>query len=117
MESLLALLPFLVLLMLGYLVFKPRLEKADYCYHCHRSVAVKRHIGTASMFASLFTLGVWYVLVIPFYKKRCFICGSDNVGQGRAIMIQERKLEQIRQQEKALDELVRQRKNRGQYTF
>ena len=82
----------------------------NYCFDCKRPAMVKRRIGLVSVLATILTLGLWYVLVVPFYKKRCFICGGDNVGQGDSVMMEERKLKEARKQEEALDELVRQRR-------
>ena len=83
----------------------------NYCFDCKRPAVVRRRIGVISVLASILTFGLWYVLVIPFYKKRCFICGGDNVGQGDVVMMEERKLKEARKQEEALDELVRQRRS------
>lgn len=101
----------LLVLFIVWILNRKKTPKENYCFDCQRPIVkAKRYIGVGSIFASLFTLGIWYVLVIPFYKKRCFICGSDNVGQGRAVMMQKQKLKQTRQHEQALDELVRQRR-------
>ena len=89
---------------------RKKIPKDNYCFDCQRPAMVKRRIGVVSVLASILTLCLWYLLVIPFYKKRCFICGGDNVGQGDSVMMEERKLKEARQQEEALDELVRQRR-------
>lgn len=108
-QGLLSLILFVLLFV--WLLNRKKPPKDNYCFDCQLPIVrVKRHIGIGSIFVSLFTLGIWYVLVIPFYKKRCFICGSDNIGKGRVAMMEKRKLEQARQQEEALDELVRQRR-------
>ena len=104
---------FLIILVLIFVWVFNRKEapKYNYCLDCQRPAKVRRRVGVGSILTSVFTLGIWYVVVIPFYKKRCFICGGSNVSQGEAIMMEERKLKEIRLQEEALDDLVRQRRN------
>ena len=45
----------------------------EYCALCKRYVETKRKIGVGSLILILFTIG-WWILVLPFYKKRCPIC-------------------------------------------
>lgn len=48
-----------------------------YCNNCEQNVAAKRKIGVGSLILCIITGGLW-LLVIPFYTKRCHICGDDN---------------------------------------
>ena len=48
------------------------------CMHCDKKVEAKRHIGIGTIILLVLTGGLW-LLVIPFYKKRCPIC-RINVG-------------------------------------
>ena len=43
------------------------------CVHCDKQIDAKRNIGIGSLILVLVTAGLW-ILVIPFYKKRCPIC-------------------------------------------
>ena len=49
--------------------------KFYYCPHCGRETGHKRALGWGTFFAVLLTGGLW-LLAIPFYPKRCIICGS-----------------------------------------
>jgi hypothetical protein len=51
-----------------------------YCSNCGKKTGHKRTIGWGTQFASRFTFGV-STLAIPFYPKRCIICGSKDIGQ------------------------------------
>jgi hypothetical protein len=51
-----------------------------YCSNCGKDTGHKRAIGWGTFFASKFTLGV-STLAIPFYPKRCIICGNNDSGQ------------------------------------
>lgn len=104
---------FLIVLVLVFVwVFnRKKTPNHNYCFDCQRPTKVKRRIGVGSILTLVFTLGIWYAVVIPFYKKRCFICGGSNVGQGEGVMMEERRLKEAQLQEEALDELVRQRRN------
>ena len=99
-----------LILVFVWIFTRKKPHRDDYCFDCKRPAIVKRHIGVVSVLASILTFGLWYVLVVPFYKKRCFICGGHNVGQGESVMKEERKFKEARRQEEALDELVRQRR-------
>ncbi|MDJ0958859.1 MAG: hypothetical protein QNI91_18470 [Arenicellales bacterium] len=99
-----------LILVLVWIFNRKKTSKDNYCFDCKRPVIVKRRIGFFSVLASILTLGLWCVFVIPFYKGRCFICGGDNVGEGDSVMMEERRLKEVRKQEEALDELVRQRR-------
>lgn len=50
-----------------------------YCMLCKRNVQPKRKIGAGSVIAVLLT-GFMWLLVIPFYKKRCPVCHGDALG-------------------------------------
>ncbi len=49
-----------------------------YCTICKKEVEEKRHIGIGTILLCLITYGIW-LLVIPFYKKKCPICKTDNL--------------------------------------
>ncbi|WP_392564279.1 SHOCT domain-containing protein [Orbus wheelerorum] len=49
-----------------------------YCSLCDRNVEGKRKVGVGSLIAILFTGFVW-LLVIPFYSKRCPMCGNASL--------------------------------------
>lgn len=49
-----------------------------WCDLCRRNVEPKRKIGAGSLIAVLVTFG-WWILAIPFYKKRCPICGGTHL--------------------------------------
>ncbi len=51
--------------------------KFYYCPHCGRETGHKRALGWGTFFAVLLTGGLW-LLAIPFYPKRCIICGSKE---------------------------------------
>jgi hypothetical protein len=51
---------------------------AMYCRLCRRPVEARRHIGLGTVILAVCTGGLWLV-AIPFYSKRCFICGSASV--------------------------------------
>ena len=51
--------------------------KFYYCPHCGRETGHKRALGWGTFFAVLLTGGLWF-LAIPFYPKRCIICGSKE---------------------------------------
>ena len=50
-----------------------------YCSNCGRNTGHKRAIGWGTFFAVLITGGFWF-LAIPFYPKRCIMCGGTTVG-------------------------------------
>lgn len=49
-----------------------------YCLLCQRPVEAKRKIGVGTLIAVLATAG-WWILAIPFYKKRCTICAGSSL--------------------------------------
>lgn len=52
-----------------------------FCPNCNKLTGYKRVIGFGTFFAVLLTAGIW-LLVLPFYPKRCITCGltkSDSV--------------------------------------
>jgi predicted amidophosphoribosyltransferase len=46
------------------------------CPYCRRQTGFKRHLGWGTVFAVLLTGGFW-LIAIPFYPKRCILCGND----------------------------------------
>lgn len=51
--------------------------QSRYCQQCGRESGHKRALGWGTFFAVLLTFG-WWLLAIPFYPKRCVICGLHN---------------------------------------
>lgn len=49
-----------------------------YCNLCQRNVEPKRKIGVGTIILCLITSFFW-VLAIPFYQKRCPICGTSHL--------------------------------------
>lgn len=49
-----------------------------WCDLCRRNVEPKRKIGVGTLIAILFTGFIW-LLLIPFYKKRCPVCGGTHL--------------------------------------
>ena len=49
-----------------------------YCKLCDRPVEPKRQIGIGTLILVFITALVW-VIFIPFYSKRCPICGSTKL--------------------------------------
>ncbi|EQB7288427.1 SHOCT domain-containing protein [Morganella morganii] len=49
-----------------------------YCSVCEKNVDAKRKIGVGSLIAVIFTGFIW-LLVLPFYSKRCPICQNSNL--------------------------------------
>ena len=47
----------------------------SYCSNCKKNTGRKRALGWGTFFAALITGGLW-VLAIPFYPKRCIVCGN-----------------------------------------
>jgi hypothetical protein len=48
-----------------------------YCPKCKQETGFQRKLGFGTFFAVLITGGLW-LLALPFYPKRCVICGSDS---------------------------------------
>lgn len=49
-----------------------------FCTLCDRHVPSKRKIGIGTLILCFFTAFFW-VLVIPFYGKKCPICGNADL--------------------------------------
>ncbi len=47
----------------------------SYCPNCKKNTGHKRHLGWGTFFGGAFTLGA-SLFAIPFYPKRCIICGN-----------------------------------------
>jgi hypothetical protein len=52
--------------------------KIGYCAKCERETGFQRKFGFGTFFAVICTIG-WWLLALPFYPKRCNICGSDSM--------------------------------------
>lgn len=52
--------------------------KIAYCQSCKRDTGFKRALGWGTFFACVLTAGFW-LLIVPFYPKRCVICGMAMV--------------------------------------
>jgi hypothetical protein len=50
-----------------------------YCLNCKQNIEAKRNIGIGTLILVLCTLG-WWLLLIPFYTKRCPLCKGTNFG-------------------------------------
>ncbi|MEX0891783.1 MAG: hypothetical protein WEB88_06390 [Gemmatimonadota bacterium] len=55
---------------------------AMHCALCDRPVEARRRIGAGTVFFAVITAGV-SLLAVPFYRKRCPICGSTALSYGR----------------------------------
>lgn len=55
--------------------FKEGENLMAYCMNCKQTVQVKRKIGFGTVVLVLLT-GFFWLLAIPFYRKRCIICGE-----------------------------------------
>ncbi|MBD2816352.1 SHOCT domain-containing protein [Xenorhabdus sp. Flor] len=53
-----------------------------YCSVCEKNVDAKRKIGIGTLIAVLFTAFFW-ILLIPFYSKRCPICQNSHLGRAK----------------------------------
>ena len=51
--------------------------KVAYCPKCAKETGYQRKLGFGTFFAWVFTGGFW-LLALPFYPKRCNICGNDT---------------------------------------
>ena len=47
------------------------------CPSCRQPTWFKRAVGWGTFFAAVLTGGLW-LLAIPFYEKRCVICGTPQ---------------------------------------
>ena len=45
-----------------------------FCKNCGKHTGHKRRIGVGTLLVVLITFG-WSLLLIPFYSKRCVVCG------------------------------------------
>ncbi len=50
------------------------------CSNCNKETGHKRALGWGTCFAFLLTGGLW-LLAIPFYPKRCIVCGCEGDGR------------------------------------
>ena len=50
-----------------------------HCESCGRATGHKRALGWGTFFAVFVTLGFW-LLALPFYPKRCVVCGTQASG-------------------------------------
>ncbi len=49
----------------------------NYCPNCRKDTGRKRALGWGTFFAVILTSGFW-LLAIPFYPKRCIVCGHGD---------------------------------------
>lgn len=49
----------------------------SYCPSCEKETGHKRMLGWGTLLGCIFTFGLW-ILSIPFYPKRCIICGHTS---------------------------------------
>lgn len=54
--------------------------KDAYCNNCRKMTGHKRTLGWGTFFGGIFT-GGFSLLIIPFYPKRCIICGMELSGK------------------------------------
>lgn len=57
--------------------------RVTHCYVCNRPSGFARRLGWGTFFMVILTAGFW-LLVIPFYPKRCTTCGCTEGGAARA---------------------------------
>jgi len=55
------------------------MARTKYCVLCERKVQPRRRIGIGTLIIALLSLGL-ALLLIPFYKKRCPVCGGIAFG-------------------------------------
>ena len=48
------------------------------CANCGANRGFKRNIGVGTLIAIILTMG-WYIILIPFYPKRCIVCGGTEI--------------------------------------
>jgi hypothetical protein len=51
--------------------------RSQTCLTCGQVRSFRRTLGTRTLFAVVVTAGVW-LLAIPFYTRRCTICGAPG---------------------------------------
>jgi hypothetical protein len=51
--------------------------KTAYCPTCGKETGFQRKLGFGTFFAVILTGGFW-LLALPFYPKRCSVCGGDT---------------------------------------
>jgi len=51
--------------------------KMAYCAVCQAPRGFKRHLGVGTLLGLFFTGGL-LLFLLPFYPKRCIICGTDE---------------------------------------
>jgi len=51
--------------------------KVAYCPNCGQETGFQRKLGFGTFFAVILTGGLW-LLALPFYPKRCNICGNNS---------------------------------------
>lgn len=72
-----------------------------YCSVCEKNVDAKRKIGIGSLIAVIFTGFIW-LLVLPFYSKRCPICQNSNLSAPKSSA----ELKSIRQESAPLAQVI-----------
>lgn len=53
------------------------------CRNCQKLTGYKRALGFGTFFAVVITGGLW-LLAIPFYPKRCVVCGLGEYDAAKA---------------------------------
>lgn len=51
--------------------------KALFCSNCQKYTGFKRNWGFGTVVMIILTFG-WWILLLPFYPKRCTICGTKS---------------------------------------
>lgn len=51
-----------------------------YCHLCQRPVEARRHFGIGTLILLILTWAQW-LIVMPFYPKRCPICQSTALSK------------------------------------
>jgi len=69
-----------------------------YCNLCKRYVEPKRKIGVGTLILAFFTFGI-SLLFIPFYTKRCPICGGTALSN-KTVQTIENKANGVKQNNK-----------------
>lgn len=54
-----------------------------FCPNCKQNTCYQRHIGFGTILLIIITSGAW-ILAIPFYKKKCKICGCEQFDVARS---------------------------------